>query len=126
MKYLLKAKKKIAKAIGRSILSMNLTPALYFLILGITYIHTVKSFVNSSSSLYLIVKWFDPFIFVSPTILTYVFLPPILLTALSLLLQIVWIFQDHCMETSVFKHYIIKISTISAFVISKTMALPII
>jgi hypothetical protein len=126
MKYGLNIKKQLAKTIGRSILSIDIAPALYFIILGISYIQTVKTFLINSSPLYKVVKWFDPFIFLSPAILTYIFLPVIFIIATSLLIQFIWVLQDHCMEISVFKHYIIKISTTSAFVISYVGALPII
>jgi hypothetical protein len=47
MKYSLNIKKKLAKALGRSILSMDMSPSLYFIILVISYIQTVKAFINS-------------------------------------------------------------------------------
>jgi hypothetical protein len=62
MKYGLNIKKKLAKTIGRSILSTDIPPPLYFIILIISYLQTIIPFLTPTSSLYKLIKWIDPYL----------------------------------------------------------------
>ena len=86
--------RKLAKAIGRSILSIDLHPAFYFTILIISFMHTILCITHQSEALNHLVRWFDPSLFIPSTAFIYVLIGPILLIALSIIVQISWAFKD--------------------------------
>lgn len=118
--------RKLARAIGRSILSIDLHPAFYFSILMISFMHTILCITNHLQALNYLVRWFDPSLFIPSAALVYVMIAPILAIALCIIIQICWAFKDHDIQTTLVRHYIIKCSTTLAYTISYALSLPII
>lgn len=52
MKYKHSIQIKLARALGRSILSMDLNPMIYFIVLGICYMQTVRTFITNKAALF--------------------------------------------------------------------------
>jgi hypothetical protein len=86
--------KKLTLAISRSILSISIPPSLYFMLLFICYMQTIRSLTSNQSVFHILIKWFDPATLLPPEILLYAAVAPVLLVSLGVVVQVVWVGED--------------------------------
>lgn len=117
---------RIARTLGRTILKTEMHNVVYFIMMIICFIHTCLCFVDQSSDIHMLLKWFDPSQFVAPAIIVLALAGPCLIIAFLIVLQFVWGIKQNTIQTTITKHYLIKISSILAFMLAYTLCLPLI
>lgn len=79
-----------AYAVSRSILKTNIGAPLHFFLLSVCLMQTCLCFLNPESTLYMIMKWFDPSLYVNPRTMTMIITGPNIIIGITILVQAVW------------------------------------
>lgn len=71
-------------------------------------------------------KWFDPSVYLEAHIILYAMVGPCAITACFIVLQFIWGMKENNIETTITKHYFIKISSIVALILAYSVCLPLV
>ena len=108
----------LAQIIQQCIINFDPHPVLYFSVSGFCLIHTILCIMSQDSPVYSILRWLEPANILQPAIIVYSLLILTVMTAIGIILLIFWNIEGKPSKSTVFRHYLIKITMIMVLILS--------
>ena len=83
-----------ARVHSRCILNYNIPPILYFILLGLAFIHTIYAMTIPDSNIHKIIKWLEPSTFIPPQIIVYLLIFPVMFSSVINIMQVWWAVKE--------------------------------